>query len=139
MYEDLRDLNNLKAFMETQLEDYNQMPGLVPMSLVLFKDAIQHSVFQIPNIHTDTQTSCCLEFSPGVPFELDTTSSIVFEKDKICGAMMTLKNTSTGGGRDSWVNSGASSSYSLSQRVFKTLFLLETVSAVVIGWWLLGG
>lgn len=43
MYEDLRDLNTLKAFMETQLDDYNQTPGLVPMSLVLFRDAIEHS------------------------------------------------------------------------------------------------
>lgn len=43
MYEDLRDLNTLKAFMETQLDDYNQTPGLVPMSLVLFRDAFEHS------------------------------------------------------------------------------------------------
>lgn len=43
MYEDLRDLNTLKAFMESQLDDYNQTPGLVPMSLVLFRDAIEHS------------------------------------------------------------------------------------------------
>lgn len=52
MYEDLRDLTNLKAFMETQLDDYNQSPGLVPMSLVLFKDAIQHSVFHTKHTHT---------------------------------------------------------------------------------------
>lgn len=36
-------MNALKKFMETQLEDYNQMPGTVPMSLVLFRDAIEHS------------------------------------------------------------------------------------------------
>lgn len=43
MYEDLRDLSTLKAFMETQLDEYNQTPGLVPMTLVLFRDAIEHS------------------------------------------------------------------------------------------------
>lgn len=42
-YEDLQDVNVLKTFMETQLEDYNQTPGVVPMSLVLFRDAIEHS------------------------------------------------------------------------------------------------
>ncbi|XP_030635110.1 dynein heavy chain 2, axonemal [Chanos chanos] len=42
MYEDLVDFKTLKAFMETQLEDYNLTPGVVPMSLVLFRDAIEH-------------------------------------------------------------------------------------------------
>ncbi|KAL0970220.1 hypothetical protein UPYG_G00238880 [Umbra pygmaea] len=42
VYEDLLDFKVLKSFMGTQLEDYNMTPGVVPMSLVLFKDAIQH-------------------------------------------------------------------------------------------------
>nr|XP_046242172.1 dynein axonemal heavy chain 2 isoform X2 [Scatophagus argus] len=40
--EDLQDMKALKKFMENQLEDYNQTPGVVPMSLVLFRDAIEH-------------------------------------------------------------------------------------------------
>ncbi|XP_069015317.1 dynein axonemal heavy chain 2 [Embiotoca jacksoni] len=42
VYEDLLDMTELKKFMETQLEDYNLTPGVVPMSLVLFRDAIEH-------------------------------------------------------------------------------------------------
>ncbi|XP_042367999.1 dynein axonemal heavy chain 2 [Plectropomus leopardus] len=42
VYEDLFDMKSLKKFMETQLEDYNLTPGVVPMSLVLFRDAIEH-------------------------------------------------------------------------------------------------
>ncbi|XP_072544049.1 dynein axonemal heavy chain 2 [Salminus brasiliensis] len=42
VYEDLLDFKALKAFMESQLEDYNLTPGVVPMSLVLFRDAIEH-------------------------------------------------------------------------------------------------
>lgn len=42
VYEDLQDRNSLKKFMQTQLEDYNETPGLVPMNLVLFQDAIEH-------------------------------------------------------------------------------------------------
>ncbi|KAM6949562.1 LOW QUALITY PROTEIN: dynein axonemal heavy chain 2 [Aplochiton taeniatus] len=42
VYEDLVDLKTLKTFMETQLEDYNMTPGVVSMSLVLFRDAIEH-------------------------------------------------------------------------------------------------
>uniref|UniRef100_A0A3Q1IX48 Dynein axonemal heavy chain 2 n=1 Tax=Anabas testudineus TaxID=64144 RepID=A0A3Q1IX48_ANATE len=42
VYEDLLDIKVLKKFMETHLEDYNLTPGVVPMSLVLFRDAIEH-------------------------------------------------------------------------------------------------
>ncbi|XP_061138372.1 dynein axonemal heavy chain 2 [Syngnathus typhle] len=42
VYEDLLDMASLKKFMETQLEDYNLTPGVVPMNLVLFRDAIEH-------------------------------------------------------------------------------------------------
>ncbi|XP_074478915.1 dynein axonemal heavy chain 2 [Sebastes fasciatus] len=42
VYEDLLDMKGLKKFMETQLDDYNLTPGVVPMSLVLFRDAIEH-------------------------------------------------------------------------------------------------
>ncbi|KAM7366101.1 hypothetical protein PAMP_015569 [Pampus punctatissimus] len=42
VYDDLLDMKGLKKFMETHLEDYNLTPGIVPMSLVLFRDAIEH-------------------------------------------------------------------------------------------------
>ncbi|XP_062904770.1 dynein axonemal heavy chain 2 [Mobula hypostoma] len=42
VYEDLTNFKALKAYMEAQLEEYNATPGVVPMSLVLFKDAIEH-------------------------------------------------------------------------------------------------
>ncbi|XP_066578473.1 dynein axonemal heavy chain 2 [Amia ocellicauda] len=42
VYEDLLDFKALKSFMETQLEDHNLTPGVVPLSLVLFRDAIEH-------------------------------------------------------------------------------------------------
>lgn len=45
IYEDLQDINTLKRFMQTQLEDYNETPGLVPMNLVLFQDVIEHSIY----------------------------------------------------------------------------------------------
>ncbi|KAM4714769.1 dynein axonemal heavy chain 2 [Anableps anableps] len=41
-YEDIVDMENLKKFMETELENYNLTPGVIHMSLVLFKDAIEH-------------------------------------------------------------------------------------------------
>lgn len=43
VYEDLTDMNVLKAEMERALSDYNRIPGVVPMRLVLFRDAIEHS------------------------------------------------------------------------------------------------
>ncbi|XP_077357601.1 dynein axonemal heavy chain 2 isoform X2 [Festucalex cinctus] len=42
VYEDLLDMASLKKFMETELDDYNMTPGVVPMNLVLFRDAIEH-------------------------------------------------------------------------------------------------
>lgn len=45
VYKDLRDRSSLKKFMQTQLEDYNETPGLVPMNLVLFQDAIEHGLY----------------------------------------------------------------------------------------------
>ncbi|KAM3857822.1 dynein axonemal heavy chain 2 [Diretmus argenteus] len=42
VYEDLLDSKSLKSFMETHLEDHNLTPGVVPMNLVLFRDAIEH-------------------------------------------------------------------------------------------------
>ena len=43
VYEELQDIDALKKFMETQLDDYNHTPGAVSMTLVLFRDAIEHS------------------------------------------------------------------------------------------------
>ena len=45
MYEDLLDFKALKTLMENQLEDYNMEPGIISMDLVLFKDAIEHGMF----------------------------------------------------------------------------------------------
>ncbi|XP_028810290.1 dynein heavy chain 2, axonemal isoform X2 [Denticeps clupeoides] len=42
VYEDLLDFKTLKTFMELKLEDYNLTSGVVPISLVLFRDAIEH-------------------------------------------------------------------------------------------------
>ncbi len=42
VYEDLVKFPEVKKYMEEQLEDYNMEPGIIPMSLVLFRDAIEH-------------------------------------------------------------------------------------------------
>ncbi|KAK7827526.1 hypothetical protein U0070_026732 [Myodes glareolus] len=42
VYEDLVDLTVLKAAMETALNEYNLSPSVVPMQLVLFREAIEH-------------------------------------------------------------------------------------------------
>lgn len=43
VYEDLVDLTLLKTAMETALNEYNISPSVVPMQLVLFREAIEHS------------------------------------------------------------------------------------------------
>ena len=42
IYEDITDINQLKTYMETALEDYNMEPGVIAMDLVLFRDAMEH-------------------------------------------------------------------------------------------------
>ncbi|XP_074244239.1 dynein axonemal heavy chain 2 isoform X4 [Saimiri boliviensis] len=42
VYEDLMDLTVLKSAMETALNEYNLSPSVVPMQLVLFREAIEH-------------------------------------------------------------------------------------------------
>ncbi|XP_053218034.1 dynein axonemal heavy chain 2 isoform X2 [Podarcis raffonei] len=42
VYEDLTDMAVLKAEMERALGELNRTPGMVPMRLVLFRDAIEH-------------------------------------------------------------------------------------------------
>ncbi|XP_078526452.1 dynein axonemal heavy chain 2 isoform X1 [Lissotriton helveticus] len=42
VYEDLTDFKALKIYVENQLNDLNSRPGVVPMNLVLFRDAIEH-------------------------------------------------------------------------------------------------
>ncbi|XP_037663926.1 dynein heavy chain 2, axonemal isoform X2 [Choloepus didactylus] len=42
VYEDLTDLTVLKTAMETALKEYNLSPSVVPMQLVLFREAIEH-------------------------------------------------------------------------------------------------
>lgn len=41
-YEDLSNAEVLRNFLINQLNDYNSLPGVVKMNLVLFKDAIEH-------------------------------------------------------------------------------------------------
>ena len=41
-YEEYSDFDAVKAFCEARLEEYNYEPGMVPMHLVLFRDAIEH-------------------------------------------------------------------------------------------------
>lgn len=42
-YEEYGDFDSVKAFCEGRLEEYNYEPGMVPMQLVLFRDAIEHA------------------------------------------------------------------------------------------------
>ncbi|XP_030749874.1 dynein heavy chain 2, axonemal [Sitophilus oryzae] len=42
IYEEHANRTNLKNFLNTQMEEYNVMPGVVPMDLVLFTDALEH-------------------------------------------------------------------------------------------------
>lgn len=41
-YEDMADPNALRKWMQSQLDDYNSLAGVVKMDLVLFKEAIEH-------------------------------------------------------------------------------------------------
>ena len=45
VYEDLTDLTVLKTAKETALNEYNLSPAVVPMYLVLFREAIEHSEY----------------------------------------------------------------------------------------------
>ena len=45
VYEDLTSGEKIKTYMNQQLAEYNNSPGKVRMSLVLFKDAIEHSTY----------------------------------------------------------------------------------------------
>lgn len=56
MYEDLTDFESLKGFIESQLEDYNLTPGVVPMNLVPFRDAIEHGQL-ISQLHSTVHKS----------------------------------------------------------------------------------
>ena len=47
VYEDLTKFQEVKKFMEEQLEDYNMEPGIIPMGLVLFRDAIEHGTYSV--------------------------------------------------------------------------------------------
>ncbi|TGZ66460.1 hypothetical protein CRM22_005313 [Opisthorchis felineus] len=42
-YEDIADLDRLRRFLTDTLKEYNETPGTVPMDLVLFRDAIEHT------------------------------------------------------------------------------------------------
>ena len=42
VYEDISDVSKLKRQMNEMLDDYNNVPGMIRMDLVLFKDAIEH-------------------------------------------------------------------------------------------------
>eukprot|EP00106_Octopus_bimaculoides_P014248 XP_014781690.1 PREDICTED: dynein heavy chain 2, axonemal-like [Octopus bimaculoides] len=42
VYEDIQDMSSLKKQVQELLFEYNHTPGVVPMDLVLFRDAIEH-------------------------------------------------------------------------------------------------
>ncbi|GLG99034.1 Dynein heavy chain, cytoplasmic, partial [Gryllus bimaculatus] len=42
IYEDIQDIPKLRQHLEHQMGEYNESPGVVPIDLVLFKDAILH-------------------------------------------------------------------------------------------------
>ena len=42
LYEDITDITALKKCMHNYLKEYNNSPGVVPMDLVLFRDAMEH-------------------------------------------------------------------------------------------------
>ena len=42
LYEDITDGAALKKCMSYYLREYNNSPGVVPMDLVLFRDAMEH-------------------------------------------------------------------------------------------------
>ena len=41
-YEDLNNFKHLKTSVENALQDYNNEPGMIPMDLVLFRNAVEH-------------------------------------------------------------------------------------------------
>lgn len=42
MYEEIVDITYLREFIENKLNEYNSAGSVIPMNLVLFKDAIDH-------------------------------------------------------------------------------------------------
>lgn len=44
VYENIVSPEKVKIYMQEQLVNYNNTPGTVPMDLVFFKDAIDHSM-----------------------------------------------------------------------------------------------
>ncbi len=54
VYEDILSFAELKKHIEIQLEDYNMEPGIIPMELVLFRDAIEHGELTFDPINTCT-------------------------------------------------------------------------------------
>ena len=51
VYEDIQDLAVLKRTMVQYLREYNDLPGVVSMDLVLFKDAIEHGPSSVCTSH----------------------------------------------------------------------------------------
>lgn len=41
-YEELEDAGTVRRRLEALLEEYNQKPGVVPLKMVLFRDAVEH-------------------------------------------------------------------------------------------------
>ena len=59
IYEDIQDIEHLKRFMMETLDEYNNMPGVIQMDLVLFRDAIEHGTCHTvaqPHSHTVTKS-----------------------------------------------------------------------------------
>lgn len=43
IYEDIQDLGRLRTGLYDFINEYNSSPGVIPMDIVLFRDAIEHS------------------------------------------------------------------------------------------------
>ena len=55
LYEDITDIAALKKCMNNYLQEYNNSPGVVPMDLVLFRDAMEHG-------QSEAATAACSRF-----------------------------------------------------------------------------
>ncbi|KAJ1520022.1 hypothetical protein ONE63_004252 [Megalurothrips usitatus] len=59
IYEDLNDMAALRKFLNDLLYDYNSKPGIVPLDIVLFQDAIEH-VTRIARVMTQPRGNMLL-------------------------------------------------------------------------------
>ena len=63
LYEDITDIAALKKCMNNYLKEYNNSPGVVPMDLVLFRDALEHG-------QSGSATAVCRRFQHSLVWSL---------------------------------------------------------------------